>query len=208
MVSICNYFQYCVFHTGLLVSIFLHFSGFAIYPSNDPIYWKWLIYANPIYWANILYCKCQFNEGYTDPCTNYLGQLPFCDQFPTMSESFYKLSEVAKRPWLPYSILLGWTVLANFLALLGLRNIEFTGASQSLPHLRKTPIIHSSKDYSHSKFQSSCSSGSYNSEDFSGYSVPQKLYSGYNHMNEGIKEFYIDVDMNGKGIPVEPVTCI
>lgn len=119
-----------------------------------------------------------------------------------------KLSEVAKRPWLSYAILLGWTVLANFLALVGLRNIEFTGASQSLPHLRKTPIIHSSKDYSHSKFQSSCSSGSYNSEDFSGYSVPQKLYSGYNHMNEGIKEFYIDVEMNGKGIPVEPVTFV
>ncbi|KAK9195078.1 hypothetical protein WN943_003195 [Citrus x changshan-huyou] len=163
---------------GLLVSIFLHLSGFAIYPSNDPIYWKWLIYANPIYWANILYCKCQFNEGYTDPCTNFL------------------------------SVTNSQQILANFLALLGRRNIEFTGASQSLPHLRKTSIIHSSKDYSHSKFQSSCSSGSYNSEDFSGYSVPQKLYSGYNHMNEGIKEFYIDVEMNGKGIPVEPVTFV
>ncbi|KAJ6380426.1 hypothetical protein OIU76_016984 [Salix suchowensis] len=63
---------------GLLVSIFLLLCGFVIYPSNMPTYWKWLVYVNPIHWANVSFCRFQFSEGYSDPSSNYLGQLPFC----------------------------------------------------------------------------------------------------------------------------------
>ncbi|XP_031252447.1 ABC transporter G family member 43-like isoform X1 [Pistacia vera] len=197
---------------GLLVSIFLLFSGFVIYPSNVPTYWKWLIYVNPIHWANVLFCKYQFSEGYRDPCSNYRTQLPFCDQFPTMTVgkaylTFYELSEDAKRTWLPYAILLGWIVLANFLALWGLKNIEFTGTSQSLPYLRKTPKIKDYDDDSESELQTQNTNGN-SLDEFSRYSAPQNLYSEHDHPNTSIKEYHIDMEESGLGIPVEPVTLL
>ncbi|KAJ0078484.1 hypothetical protein Patl1_23940 [Pistacia atlantica] len=197
---------------GLLVSIFLLFSGFVIYPSNVPTYWKWLIYVNPIHWANVLFCKYQFSEGYRDPCSNYRTQLPFCDQFPTMTVgkaylTFYELSEDAKRTWLPYAILLGWIVLANFLALWGLKNIEFTGTSQSLPYLRKTPKIKDYDDDSESELQTQNTNGN-SLDEFSRYSTPQNLYSEHDNPNTSIKEYHIDMEENGIGIPVEPVTLL
>ncbi|GMY21981.1 Brefeldin A resistance protein [Fagus crenata] len=120
---------------GLLVSVFLLFSSFVIYPSNIPAFWKWLVYSNPIHWANVSFCKIQFNKGYTDPCSKYLGELPFLDQFPSMTVGnaylvFYELSQDAKIPWLPYVILLGWIGIANLLTVLGLKKIEFMGTSQ------------------------------------------------------------------------------
>ncbi|GMP39864.1 hypothetical protein CsSME_00010542 [Camellia sinensis var. sinensis] len=203
---------------GLLVSIFLLFSGFVIYPSNIPTYWKWLMYINPIHWANVSYCSFQF-EGYREPCSNYLGQLPFCDQYPKMTVgkaylTFYELYEDTKRPWLPYAILLGWTVIGNLLALLGLKKIEFTGTSQSLPHLRKTPVLSNFKEDTESEFQSM---NSYNehSKDYntSQYSSARSSPSAHGKMKENgvekwIEEFRIDLERNGLGIPVEPVTLI
>lgn len=200
-------------HTGLLVSIFLLFSGFVIYPSNVPTYWKWLIYVNPLHWANVLFCKHQFSEGYRDPCSNYLRQLPFCDQFPTMTAgkaylTFCELSEDAKRTWLPYAILLGWIVLANFLALWGLHNIEFTGASQSLPYLRKTPKIRNyDDDDSENEFQMR-NANSNISNNFSRHSAPQNLYSEHDQSNTTINEYHVDMEKNALGIPVEPVTLL
>ncbi|CAI0551897.1 unnamed protein product [Linum tenue] len=131
---------------GLLVSTFLLFSGFVIYPSKIPTYWKWLVHVNPIHWANISFCRLQFLEGYTDPCSDYLGHLPYCDQFPRMTVGkaylkFYELSGDTGRPWLPYTILLGWIAMVNFFALLGLKKIEFRGISQSLPHLRRNARV-------------------------------------------------------------------
>ncbi|KAI8027101.1 ABC transporter G family member 38 [Camellia lanceoleosa] len=203
---------------GLLVSIFLLFSGFVIYPSNIPTYWKWLMYINPIHWANVSYCSFQF-EGYREPCSNYLGQLPFCDQYPKMTVgkaylTFYELYEDTKRPWLPYAILLGWTVIGNLLALLGLKKIEFTGTSQSLPHLRKTPVLSNFKEDTESEFQS-MNSYDEHSKDYntSQYSSARSSPSAYGKMKENgvekwIEEFRIDLERNGLGIPVEPVTLI
>lgn len=216
---------------GLFVSIFLLFSGFVIYPSNIPTYWKWLLYVNPIHWANVSFCRFQFKEGYRESCSNYLGQLPFCDQFPTMTVgkaylAFYELSEYAERTWLPYVILLGWTFIANFLALLGLKNIEFAGTSQSLPYLKRYPIISKYRDHSGSESpiisnyrdNSDRGSQSYNSFSFnssaSKYSGPQNSGTGYGNTKENgrverwIKEFRINLDANGLGIPVEPVTLL
>lgn len=210
---LCNQlYRVYMLHTGLLVSIFLLFSGFVIYPSNVPTYWKWLIYVNPIHWANVLFCKYQFSEGYRDPCSNYRSQLPFCDQFPTMTVgkaylTFYELSEDAKRTWLPYAILLGWIVLANFLALWGLKNIEFIGTSQSLPYLKKTPKIKDYDDGSESELQTQ-NTNSNRSDEFSRYSTPQNLYSEHEHSNTSIKEYHIGMEENGLGIPVEPVTLL
>ncbi|KAJ6359588.1 hypothetical protein OIU77_003734 [Salix suchowensis] len=51
---------------GLLVSIFLLLCGFVIYPSNMPTYWKWLVYVNPIHWANVSFCRKMKNNGKVD----------------------------------------------------------------------------------------------------------------------------------------------
>ncbi|OMO86213.1 hypothetical protein CCACVL1_09721 [Corchorus capsularis] len=206
---------------GLFVSVFLLFSGFVIYPSNIPIYWKWLLYGNPIHWANVLFCKLQFSEAYTNPCSNYLGQLPFCDQFPTMTVgkaylNFYELSAHSKKTYLPYLIILGWIILTNFLALLALRKIEFTEISQSLPYIRKTTTIHSYKsDDAQSEFQSQDSkSEQLNYSGTSAYCGQQNSLSEQGEIEENgsfdkwIEEFHTDFERNGLGIPVEHVTLL
>ncbi|OMP09385.1 hypothetical protein COLO4_05497 [Corchorus olitorius] len=206
---------------GLFVSVFLLFSGFVIYPSNIPIYWKWLLYGNPIHWANVLFCKLQFSEAYTNPCSNYLGQLPFCDQFPTMTVgkaylNFYELSAHSKKTYLSYLIILGWIILTNFLALLALRKIEFTEISQSLPYIRKTTTIHSYKsDDAQSEFQSQDSkSEQLNYSGTSAYCGQQNSLSEQGEIEENgsfdkwIEEFHTDFERNGLGIPVEHVTLL
>ena len=67
---------------------------------------------------------------------------------------FYELSQDAKIPWLPYVILLGWIGIANLLTVLGLKNIEFMGTSQSLPNLKKTHIIKKYEEDRETEFQS------------------------------------------------------
>jgi hypothetical protein len=205
---------------GLLVSIFLLFSGFVIYPSNMPYYWKWLMYVNPVHWANVSFCRFQFIEGYPDPCSNYLGQLPFCDQFPTMTVgkaylAFHELSEDSKRPWLPYVILLGWIAFANILTLLGLKNIEFVETSQSLPYVRKSTTVYNYEEDADSESQSNYSF-SQNSEKYDASTYPSRQNSGTicrKMKNNGtvdawMEEFRVDIERNGLGIPVEPVTLL
>lgn len=209
---------YRVLLAGLLISVFLLFSGFVIYPSNIPTYWKWLTYMNPIHWANVSFCRIQFYKGYTDPCSKYLGQLPFCDKFPSMTVGkaylvFYELSEDAKIPWLPYAILLGWTVIANLLTLLGLKKIEFMGMSQSLPHLKKTPIIRNYKEDRDNKFHSYNS----NNEHSDNYGVSphpekQNLSSNNDRMKDNggvekwIEEFRVDLNRHSLDVPLKQVT--
>ncbi|XAR52732.1 Sulfate-transporting ATPase [Bertholletia excelsa] len=204
---------------GLLVSIFLLFSGFVIYPSNVPTYWKWLIYVNPLHWANVSYCRLQF-EVYTEPCSNYLGQLPFCEQYPDMTVGkayliFYELYEDGKRPWSPYAILVGATVIANLLALLGLKKIEFTGTSQSLPHLKKASALSNLKGDAGSELQSA-SSYDKNSKGFNIYLNARAYNSQPTHGEEEdnsgvekwIEEVRVDLERTGLGIPVEPVSLL
>ncbi|PON69613.1 ABC transporter, G [Parasponia andersonii] len=204
---------------GLLVSIFLLFSGFVIYPSNIPTYWKWLLYINPIHWANVSFCRIQFNKGYIESCSNYLGQLPFCDQFPTVTVgnaylAFYELSGDAKRTWLPYAILLAWIVITSLLTLLGLKKIQFAETCQSLPHLKNSPAIGRYKEGKKSEFQtnSSCDeqSADYDSPRHYEQHTPR---TAYNKMKDNVgdkwpHELHDDLERGGLGIPVEPVTLI
>ncbi|KAL4636483.1 hypothetical protein ACB092_03G012100 [Castanea dentata] len=159
---------------GLLVSVFQLFSGFVIFPSNIPTYWKWLVYLNPIHWANVSFCRLQFNKGYTEPCSKKAYMV------------FYELSQDAKIPWLPYVILLGWIGIANLLIVLRLKKIEFMGMSQSLPRLKKTPIIRKYEEDREKEFQS------YNSNS-------QHLIS----QQEGMKD---NGGRHGLGIPVKQAT--
>ncbi|KAL3725768.1 hypothetical protein ACJRO7_030749 [Eucalyptus globulus] len=201
---------------GLVVSIFLLFSGFPIYPSNVPVYWKWLVYANPIHWANVLYCKAQFENDYQDPCSGYQLQLAFCAQFPDMTVGkayleYYQLSEDAKNPWLPYVVLIGWTFIANFLGLLGLKKIEFTETSQSLPSIRSSPTISNYKKDMEREFQSLEShneqTNSFEASQISGRQRDGNIRDN-GRVEEWVEQFSIDMERNGLGISVEPITLL
>ncbi|CAI0552006.1 unnamed protein product [Linum tenue] len=201
---------------GLLVSTFLLFSGFVIYPSKIPTYWKWLVHVNPIHWANVSFCRLQFLEGYTDPCSDYLGHLPYCDQFPRMTVGkaylkFYELSGDTGRPWLPYTILLGWIAMVNFLALLGLKKIEFRGISQSLPHLRRNARVISKYAEDKQEEYGTDTSHSENSTDIStsmhaSYSYRTEVSDEVNDISK--EEVLVDVRGNMLDIPVKRVTLL
>lgn len=178
------------------------------------------MYVNPIHWANVSFCWSQFSKGYADPCSDYLGKLPFCDQFPTKTVGeaylkFYEFPEDTKKPWLPYIIILGWTVITNLLTLMGLKHIEFTGMSQSLPHLRKNPKF---SDYRENTETESRSYNSvienYNSSEALKYPRPQNSsrIQGKTEENDGIKiwieKFQSDLEHNTLGLPVKPVILL
>ncbi|KAK7843900.1 abc transporter g family member 14 [Quercus suber] len=143
--------------------------------------------------------------GYTEPCSKYLGELPFCDQFPSMTVGkaymvFYELSQYAKIPWLPYVILLGWIGIANLLTVLGLKKIEFVGMSQSLPRLKKTPIIRKYEEDREKEFQS------YNSN--SQHLISQQGMKDNGRVEKWIEEFRIDLERHGLGILVKQATLL
>ncbi|CAN6343362.1 unnamed protein product [Urochloa humidicola] len=135
---------------GLIVSIFLLFSGFVIYPSSIPQYWRWLMQINPIRWANISFCNQQFSNGYKDSCIKYPNQLTFCKGNPAMTSGKAYLiyaelfTSVSGKPYVPYMILIGWTLLALLLALMFLNKIEFSQISQSVPQINERKF---SKNY-------------------------------------------------------------
>ncbi|KAL6008711.1 hypothetical protein ACLOJK_021937 [Asimina triloba] len=202
---------------GLIVSIFLLFSGFVIYPSNIPSYWKWLVHVNPIHWANISFCGLQFSKGYTEPCTNYLKQMPFCDQFPTMTVgnaylAFNELSEKTGKTWPPYVTLLGWTMITILSALLALKKIEFTETNPSLPQLRKTPVISNYKEDNEIKLSFDSSDDFSKDSSISKHARPRTPTSGPSAVYDDIgagnssEEFRLDMEWDRLGLPVMPVT--
>lgn len=177
------------------------------------------MYINPIHWANVSFCRIQFSNGYKESCSNYLGQLPFCDQFPTMTVgnaylAFYELSGDAKRTWLPYAILSAWIVITSLLTLLGLKKIEFTETSQSLPQLKNSPTIGRYKEDKKSELQTNSSYGEQSADyDSPRLYKPQTSRTGYNEMKDNVwvkwvHEHHVDLEKNGLGILVEPVTFI
>ncbi|XP_027158635.1 ABC transporter G family member 40-like [Coffea eugenioides] len=199
---------------GLLVSIFILFSGFVIYPSNIPTYWKWLTYINPIRWANISYCRSQF-QYYDDPCSNYKGQFPFCDQFPSNTVGkayllYYELLNDNFGPWFPYAVLIGWTAVMTILALCGLKTLEFKGLNQSLPHLKRSSVV---SNFRKDKARELSSSGSASDQDL--YPTmdtrPNILPPGVKVTDDRgverwIEDIAIDMERRELGIPVEPVS--
>jgi hypothetical protein len=125
---------------------------------------------------------------------------------------FYEIYEDALRPWLPYAILIGWTVLMNVLALLGLKKLEFKGVNQSLPNLRKSPVISNFREDSESE-SSSVSSHNKHTEDFSS-SIDTRLDISSATMRDNgsveswVEDFQNDFQRSNLGLPVAPVSLV
>ncbi|MCO5592667.1 hypothetical protein L7F22_046670 [Adiantum nelumboides] len=131
---------------GLLVSIFLLFSGFVIFPSNIPRFLRWLFHINPLHWANTVYCVSQIGETYTDPCSLYLGSstLDFCNLYPdlTVGEAYvlrFQLVPNGNKHWLgiSYVIILAWIVGIKLLCFIALNKLNFSETNRSLPRPRQ-----------------------------------------------------------------------
>jgi len=79
---------------------------------------------NPIRWANISFCDQQFSYGYKESCIKYLNQLTFCKANPEMASGKAYLiyaelvTSVSGKPYVPYMILIGWTLFALLMALM------------------------------------------------------------------------------------------
>ncbi|KAF8776612.1 hypothetical protein HU200_003335 [Digitaria exilis] len=207
---------------GLIVSIFLLFSGFVIYPSDIPQYWRWLMQINPIRWANISFCDEQFSYGYKDSCSNYLNQLTFCKENPEMASGKAYLiyaelfTSLSGKSYVPYMILIGWTLLALLMALMFLNKIKFSQVSQSVPQINERKF---SKNYLYDVEVYSSSLDGYmeNSIDSGRYKSlePPKLESSSTVViseseNDSVgswtEEFRVEVEPEHLTIPVTPIT--
>lgn len=122
------------------------------------------MHINPIRWANMSFCDRQFSYGYKDFCNKYVNQLTFCKQNPEMATGkaylIYAelLTDVSGKPWVPYIILISWTLLTLLMALIFLNKIEFLQISQSVPQINKSKV---SKNYLYDVEVYSSSIGSY-----------------------------------------------
>ncbi|KAI4374049.1 hypothetical protein MLD38_012093 [Melastoma candidum] len=200
---------------GLLVSIFLLFSGFVIYPSNVPTALKWLVYVNPIHWANVSFCKIQF-ENYLDPCSKYESELPFCSRYPHMTVgkayvTFFELSKDTERPWMPYVIISAWILLANSLALLGLKMIQFAGVNQSLPSSTASPIISKYREDTESEYNSFQSLSDHARHlRITPYTGQRScgMIKDTSGVERWIQEFRVELEKNELGIPVKPLSIV
>ncbi|CAL4898614.1 unnamed protein product [Urochloa decumbens] len=207
---------------GLIVSIFLLFSGFVIYPSDIPQYWRWLMQINPIRWANISFCNQQFSNGYKDSCIKYPNQLTFCKGNPAMTSGKAYLiyaelfTSVSGKPYVPYMILIGWTLLALLMALVFLNKLEFSQISQSVPQINERGFsknyLYDVEVYSSSLdgyMEDSIESGRYKSLE-----TPKLASSFRTVISEGEngsvgswrEEFRIQVKSEHLTIPVTPIT--
>ncbi|CAM6087925.1 unnamed protein product [Calypogeia fissa] len=126
--------------SGLLVAIFILFSGFIIYPSTMPKYWRWVAQLNPLRWANIAFCANQFERLYKDPCNEHKQDIFFCEQYPGPSQTVglafldhYELLPGEHWFWTSIAILTGFTILMLFLAYIVYIKIEHTSVTPSLP---------------------------------------------------------------------------
>jgi len=177
---------------------------------------------NPIRWANISFCDQQFSYGYKESCIKYLNQLTLCKGNPEMSSGKAYLiyaelvTSVSGKPYVPYMILIGWTLFALLMALMFLNNIEFSQISQSVPQINERKFsknyLHDVEVYSsslHGYMEDSTESGRYKSLE------PPKLASsskivpseGENDSVESWREeFRVEVESEHLTIPVTPIT--
>ncbi|KAL6847372.1 hypothetical protein ACP4OV_023225 [Aristida adscensionis] len=218
---------------GLVVSIFLLFSGFVIYPSNIPQYWKWLMHINPIRWANLSFCVQQFSDGYKNPCNKYINQLTFCTGNPEMPSGkaylIYAelLMSVTGKPWIPYIILIGWTILALLMTLTSLNKIEFSQINQSVPQINERKLSFFSRPYesnlsknylydvdSYSNSLDGCMEGSMESGRYKSLDLPKfepRSTKGMSEEENGIigswmEEYRGEIESEQLTIPVTPIT--
>lgn len=125
---------------------------------------------------------------------------------------FYELYEGYSKPWLPFVIILGWILIINTLAWLGLHKAKFTETSQSLPSHSKTPAVNNYSDNNDSGSQSiNCNdenSKDYNDSIRSSFSSANGKMKGNRVDDEWTEEFRVDLETDELSIPVEPVTLL
>uniref|UniRef100_J3NE90 ABC transporter domain-containing protein n=1 Tax=Oryza brachyantha TaxID=4533 RepID=J3NE90_ORYBR len=205
---------------GLVVSIFLLFSGFVIYPYNIPHYWKWLMHINPIRWANLSFCDQQFSNGYKESCKEYPEQLNFCKGYRHMvvgkAYLIYAelLTNVSKYHLVPYAIIIGWILFVQLLALMSLNKIEFSEMSHYVPSINKRKL---SKNYLYDleTYESSCDDyleGSIESGRYEFLGLPKlasktaKIMSEDGSDGSWMEESGVETQPAHLSIPVMPVT--
>ncbi|TVU49709.1 hypothetical protein EJB05_01035, partial [Eragrostis curvula] len=207
---------------GLIVSIFLLFSGFVIYPSNIPHYWKWLMHINPIRWANISFCDQQFLGGYKDPCNKYVNHLTFCTGNTTMASGkafmLYAqlVTSVSGKHWVSYMILIVWTLFAQFMAFLSLNKIFFSQMSQSVPQINERKfsknILYDVESYSSSLdggMEGSFGSGRYKSleiPNLESRSTKRMYEDDSGSVHSWMEEYVGETESEQLTIPVMPIT--
>ncbi|KAJ7531024.1 hypothetical protein O6H91_14G029200 [Diphasiastrum complanatum] len=136
---------------GVLVAIFLLFSGFVIYPHNVPPYWKWMLYANPLHWAIVIYGLIQLGENYKEPCSDYTQLLQYCHVYPRMTVGnaflkFYGLKTERHLVWVGYAIIIAWILVFKLLSYLALEKFQHIEVNPSLPRQKKRAHVYSNLD--------------------------------------------------------------
>ncbi|EFJ33605.1 hypothetical protein SELMODRAFT_406260 [Selaginella moellendorffii] len=122
---------------GLVVSLGLLFSGFVIFPSLTPSYWKWMLSANPLRWGNVIFCMAEFLNRYHESCQDF-QQLLFCRKYPDLPVGrayleFFQL--VSERKWMAisFAIIAASVLILALASYLGLSKVVFSEVSPSLP---------------------------------------------------------------------------
>lgn len=124
---------------------------------------------------------------------------------------FYQLHRDSMKPWHPYVVIFGWILLANMLAMFGLKKLEFVGTRQSLPYVRRT---HKRSNYladieneflSESSYdRHPCHSSNFKDSKFRNLKLGTRRVMDDGGVHEWIDEFHIDVEKNELQIQIEP----
>lgn len=176
---------------------------------------------NPIRWANISFCNQQFLNGYKDSCIKYTNQLTFCKGNPAMSSGKAYLiyaelfTSVSGKPYVPYIVLIGWTLLALLMALIFL-NKKFSQVSQSAPQINKRKFsknyLYDVEVYSSSLdgyMEDSIESGRYKFQESPKLASTSTIVisKGENgSVGSWREEFRVEVESEHLTIPVTPIT--
>ncbi|ERN03264.1 ABC transporter G family member 36 isoform X1 [Amborella trichopoda] len=188
---------------GLIVSYFLLFCGFVIYPHNIPRYWKWMYYINPLHHANLAFCYQQFNHGYARPCADFIDELPFCKSSPgqPVGKAYLAFNQIAgsSRSWLPYVVIFGWIIIIHILTFIALNKIEFKGDNPSLPQLKRTKVP---RNYEENGANGLCSSSRGESDD----SFMSKLvWPASPDLGPWMPKTCVDMGWAGLALPIIPM---
>ncbi|KAJ0980557.1 hypothetical protein J5N97_008812 [Dioscorea zingiberensis] len=147
-------------------------------------------------------------------------QLPYCNQSPHLTVgkaylTFSQVTDISGKTWLPYTILVGWTLFAKLLALLAMKKVEFLETSQSLPQRKeKGAISHYLWDYENNFSSTFVSQEDHVSEKMmypSKHVISQAVGSSpgiaedYGGAGKWGEEFQVDMEGEVLGIPVLPL---
>lgn len=126
------------------------------------------------------------------------------------------LTNVSGKPWVPYMIIIGWTLLAQLLALMSLNKIEFPQMSQSVPEIneRKLSNNHLYDVESYASSFDDYMEGSIESGRYKSLELPKLASSSTKVMpedeNESVEswmeECRVEIESGHLTIPVTPIT--